>query len=529
MASGVIGLTKTGPANLPELDIKVSGTTPAEWSGDALVVGVFEEALAIEGDAFKAAELSALDKSLGGALRELVSDGDFKGKPGQTSFSRIAGSKVKRVGLVGLGKQSPGAAAPASPWKKLGLTAAAAVKKQQVTSLAVAVIGVDALPEAARAAAVEGVALGVQLGGYEDVRFKSEAKVPALRSVALLSFGSGAEQEQALALAAHVTAGVTLARQLVAAPANVLTPAALAEAAAGVAREFSDVLSIQVLDQKQIEAAGMGAFLGVAAASDSPPLFIHLKYTPKGEPKRKLVIIGKGITHDTGGYNLKVGASIESMKCDMGGAAAAFGAARAIGAIKPPGVEVHFLSAACDNMISGHGMHPGDIITASNGKTIEVGNTDAEGRLTLADALVYACKLKPDAVVDLATLTGAIMVALGTAMAGLFANSDGLADQLATAARAAGEKLWRLPLEEEYKETIKSPIADLINTAGRPAGAIKAALFLQEFVGENVEWAHLDIAGVAYDGDKKIGTGFGVSTLVKWVLSQQPPVDLVSF
>jgi len=233
--------------------------------------------------------------------------------------------------------------------------------------------------------------------------------------------------------------------------------------------------------------------------------------------------VGKGLTFDSGGYNLKTaGSQIEMMKYDMGGSAAVLGAARSIAQLQPAGVEVHFIVASCENMISGGAVHPGDIVTASNGKTIEINNTDAEGRLTLADALVYACKLEADAVVDLATLTGACLIALGEEIAGLWSTSDGLAEALVSAGEAGGEALWRMPLRSSYKQGLKSPVADMKNTGPRPGGSITAALFLQDFVSPNLAWAHLDIAGTVWS-DKERGldpagaTGFGVRTLVQWI------------
>ncbi len=273
---------------------------------------------------------------------------------------------------------------------------------------------------------------------------------------------------------------------------------------------------------------GDGAYLGVAQGSELPPRFVHLILRPEGEVHRRVALVGKGLTFDSGGYNLKTaGSQIEMMKYDMGGSAAVLGAARALAELRPAGVEVHVIVAACENMISGGAIHPGDILTASNGKTIEVNNTDAEGRLTLADALVYASRLEPDAVVDLATLTGACVIALGEEIAGLWSSSDGLADALRQAGARGGEALWRMPLRRSYRSGLKSPVADMKNTGPRPGGSITAALFLQDFVPEGLPWAHLDIAGTVWS-DKGRGldpagaTGFGVRTLVEWVRSGAP-------
>ena len=278
-----------------------------------------------------------------------------------------------------------------------------------------------------------------------------------------------------------------------------------------------------MLEREQCEEIGMGAYLGVALASDLPPKFIHLTYSPGGTAKRKLAIIGKGLTFDSGGLNLKpAGSGIEMMKVDMGGAAAVLGAAKAIAQLKPKDVEVHFISAATENMVSGHAMHPGDILTASNGKTIEVNNTDAEGRLTLADALVFAEKLDVDAIVDLATLTGACVVALGDDIAALFSQDDDLAQSLTTAAKTSGEKMWQMPMEEKYFEGLKSVVADMKNTGPRAGGSITAALFLKQFIKET-PWAHIDVAGPVWS-EKENGynspgaTGYGVRMLVEWII-----------
>jgi leucyl aminopeptidase len=277
----------------------------------------------------------------------------------------------------------------------------------------------------------------------------------------------------------------------------VATPQHLADTAAAIAGDHG--LELKVLERGDCEALGMGAYVGVAQGSDLPPKFIHLTYRPAGAVTRRVALVGKGLTFDSGGYNLKTaGSQIEMMKYDMGGSAAVLGAARAIGGLKPEGVEVHVIVAACENMISGGAVHPGDIVTASNGKTIEINNTDAEGRLTLADALVYASKLEPDAIVDLATLTGACVIALGEEIAGLWSCSDVLAGALLEAGQAGGEDLWRMPLRGSYKQGLKSPVADMKNTGPRPGGSITAALFLQDFVTKGLPWAHLDIAGTVW-------------------------------
>ncbi|MDJ0737948.1 MAG: leucyl aminopeptidase [Nostocaceae cyanobacterium] len=489
------------------MEIKSSNTPLVDWKGDGLAVGLFEEAVELTG------ELATLDEKLAGVLKELIAEEEFKGKAGTSIHTRLTGgSPIRKVIVVGLGKpedfQLETLRSTAASIARLG-------KKQKCKTL-----GIN-LPVSNndQAKTAQAIAEGVELGLYEDIRFKSEPeeKVVNVESVDLLGLG---EQEAAISRARQISSGVILARELVNAPANEVTPITMAEIAQTLASDYG--LQIEILEQEDCEKLGMGAFLGVAKASDLPPKFIHLSYKPQGTPKRKLAIIGKGLTFDSGGLNIKgAGSGIETMKIDMGGAAATFGAAKAIGQLKPD-VEVHFISAVTENMISGHAMHPGDILKASNGKTIEVNNTDAEGRLTLADALVFADKLGVDAIVDLATLTGACVVALGDNIAGMFTPDDALGSQLQTAAETGGEKLWRMPMEDKYFEGLKSGIADMKNTGPRAGGSITAALFLKQFVKDTPAWAHLDIAGPVW-ADKESGvnnagaTGFGVRTLVSWV------------
>jgi leucyl aminopeptidase len=302
----------------------------------------------------------------------------------------------------------------------------------------------------------------------------------------------------------------------------VVTPAYLAKRAAEIARAGG--LRLKILERADCARLGMGAYLGVAQGSEQPPKFIHLTYTPKRRPRRRVAVIGKGITFDSGGLDLKPADGMVRMKDDMSGAAAVLGLFQALPKLKPP-VEVHGLIAATENMPSGMAQRPGDIVKAMNGLTIEIGNTDAEGRLTLADALAYAAKVvKPDEMVDLATLTGAIVIALGLGVSGLFASDEALAGRLLIAAEAAGERLWRLPLHEEYKEGIKSDIADLNNISSqRGGGAIVAGLFMRDFTG-GLPWAHLDIAGTAFTERElplgpKGGTGVAVRTLLHYLLA----------
>jgi leucyl aminopeptidase len=490
------------------MQIQATDRSKLDWSGDALAIGIFEGETEITGD------LAQLNEKLAGLIKELIAEQEFEGKTGTSAVTRVGGnSSIRKIILVGLGKAEE---LKLDTLRNSAAAIARIAKKEKSKSLGISFPTVNDDPAMSAEAIVEGIILPL----HQDNRFKSkpEDKGATLETVELLGM---AGQEAAIARAEQICSGVILARELVASPANAITPVTLAETAQEIAAECG--LEIEILEKEDCEKLNMGAYLGVAMASDLPPKFIHLTYKPQGTPRRKLAIIGKGLTFDSGGLNIKgAGSGIETMKMDMGGAAATLGAAKAIGQIKPD-VEVHFISAATENMISGRAMHPGDILTASNGKTIEVNNTDAEGRLTLADALVFAEKLEVDAIVDLATLTGACIIALGDNISGLWSTDESLAAQIKAAAELAGEKFWQMPLEEKYFDGLKSPIADMKNTGPRAGGSITAALFLKEFV-EKTPWAHLDIAGPVWT-DKENGvnnsgaTGFPVRTLVHWVIS----------
>uniref|UniRef100_A0A0C9QPZ2 TSA: Wollemia nobilis Ref_Wollemi_Transcript_14257_2196 transcribed RNA sequence n=1 Tax=Wollemia nobilis TaxID=56998 RepID=A0A0C9QPZ2_9CONI len=514
-----LGLTNPSELPLPQVALSAKDVGLTEWKGDILAVGVFEADVGKdESGMFENSTLKRLDSHVKGVLSDLTKEEEFSGKVGQSAFARLPGFGFKRVGLIGLGKNG---VVPPKVLKGFGETLAGASKTAQATHLGVTFASPEKWSTTLKLDTLSSIAAGVLLGIHEDNRFKSEAKQPILKSLDFLGLSSGPEFDQRFKYVQQVCSGVFLTRQLVNAPANVLTPSKLADEASAIAATYSDVFTAEILDVEQCMELKMGSYLGVAAASANPPKFIHLCYKPPtGDVKTKLAIVGKGLTFDSGGYNLKTGpgCSIELMKFDMGGSAAALGAAKAIGQIKPPGVEVHFIVAACENMISGTGMRPGDVITASNGKTIEVNNTDAEGRLTLADALVYACKQGVDKIVDLATLTGACVVALGSEIAGTFTPNDDLAEEISKASEVTGEKFWRMPMEESYWETMKSGIADMVNTGGRAGGSITAALFLKQFVDDNVKWLHIDMAGPVWSDKKRCATGFGVSTLVEWVL-----------
>lgn len=488
------------------MDFIASDRSCLNWTGDCLVIGLSEESLPLTGI------LSDLNDKVAGLLQTLIEEEEFEAKVGTTAITRLGpDSPVKKIGVVGLGSSDA--------MELEGLRRGAAIAARMAAKAKCRTLGISfPVWNNSQSLTAQAITEGMILANNRDRRFKSEPdkSKAELDQVELLSFVG---EEAAIQRARAICDGVILARELVAAPPNIVTPEKLAETAAELAHDYG--LKLEVLERDQCEALGMGAYLGVAKASDLPPKFIHLTYSPEGTAQRKLAIIGKGLTFDSGGLNLKpTGSGIEMMKIDMGGAAAVLGAAKAIAQLKPD-VEVHFISAATENMVSGHAMRPGDILTASNGKTIEVNNTDAEGRLTLADALVFADKLGVDAMINLATLTGACVVALGDDIGALFSEDEELSEQLTAAAKLSGEKLWQMPMEEKYFEGLKSVVADMKNTGPRAGGSITAALFLKQFV-KDTPWAHLDIAGPVWS-EKESGynspgaTGYGVRLLVQWV------------
>ena len=487
------------------MQISVVAKKINEWSGSVLIVGILEGTTENQ-----IHSLSAIINET--YLSQRFNETKFEGQKSQTFSIELTNSQIRKIIFVGLGK--------AENLRIEDLRKAASIGTRQVLNYESRVGIIFPWDAFDQRSAISAVGEAVRLSCLKDLRFKSESKESTSEKEVELIGLDVRETDSTIAEINPICEGVKFARELVSAPPNFLTPHQMAKEAEKLANDYE--LDLKILDRKECEKQGMGAYLAVAKGSDLDPKFIHLKYSSKNA-RNKVVLIGKGLTFDSGGYNLKVGASqIEKMKYDMGGSASVLGTARAIAELKPNNIEVHFIVASCENMINGSAMHPGDIITASNGKTIEINNTDAEGRLTLADALVYACKLEPDAIVDLATLTGACVIALGDEIAGLWTDNDNLSNQLTKAAGKAGEGIWRMPMHDSYKSGIKSSIADLQNTGPRPGGSITAALFLKEFVTSNIPWAHIDIAGTCWtekdrDITPKGATGYGVRTLVNWI------------
>ena len=479
------------------------------WQGSSLIFGIVEEDLKNQ--------LQKIDFIIDSKLLlEKINQKKFKGEKGKILNFDFFDQRLQTLKIIGLGESKN------INSNDIKNSLADVIRKSADKEEKISILFPWELINSPEE--IQSFGESARLSAYKDNRFNSKRDdKKVLKEIEFLNLNkfkniSFNETE-------YICEGVELARRLVAAPPNSLTPVEMSIQASKIAKDHG--LEIKILEKNECEDLGMGAYLAVAKGSDLEPKFIHLTLKSKSPVKEKIALVGKGLTFDSGGYNLKVGASqIEMMKYDMGGSAAVLGAAKALGAIKPDGLEIHFIVAACENMINGSAVHPGDVIKASNGKTIEINNTDAEGRLTLADALTYASNLKPDSIIDLATLTGAIVVALGNDVAGFWTNNNMMAKDLKTASSQAGEELWQMPLQKSYKDGLKSHIADMKNTGPRAGGSITAALFLEEFFDRNIKWAHIDIAGTCWtDKNKGIhpsgATGYGVKTLVQWIKNKR--------
>ena len=472
--------------------------------------------------------LQSIDKLCAGLVGRASTEEEFRSREGQT-LSFHGGGKLtpKRILIIGLGKSRNAD----RDRESLRVAAAKAVRSARTLGAKSLAISWPA-SEGPHAVAKELCALaeGASLGAYRFDKYLSEKKPLKLVSLRLMLDAPAqklyrvpaqkAELEAAVAEGRALADATCLARDLVNEPAAAMTPRILAEVAEASARKHG--LVYEVHGRNGIEKLGMNLFLAVSQGSAEKPQLVKISYLPKGEGSKKkpLALIGKAITFDSGGLSIKTAAGMEDMKVDMAGAAAVIAAMELVARMAPPFPVLGFFGA-CENMPSGTAYRPGDIVKSKGGPTVEVLNTDAEGRLVLADVLAWAVEHQPAAMVDLATLTGAIMVALGPTITGLFSNDDALAGELIDAAASAGESVWRMPLPPEMEELIKSPIADLKNIGGRYGGAISAALFLQRFVGK-VPWVHLDIAGPAsMDKERGVnprgGTGAGVRLLAEWI------------
>jgi leucyl aminopeptidase len=450
-----------------------------------------------------------IDRAMGGVLLQYMKEEEFKAKEGQSL--RLIGRgklKAKRVLVVGLGDEEP---ATPRALRRFAIEAARATKG---ATLALVAPRTDA-------EAVRILTEGVTTGAYRYARYFTGDRKPKhelKRTAILVSGKTKPDARAALSAGRAIGESVNLARDLVNCPPNDLTATVFANIAADEAKKLG--LTIKVYDKKAIEKLGMPLLLAVNRGSKEEPRFFHITYKPQGKSASKVAFVGKGLTFDSGGLCLKTADGMLDMKMDMAGAATTVGIVLAAARLELP-VEVHAIVASTDNMSGGDAYRPGDVFPSRDGKSVEIINTDAEGRLVLADALAYARELNPDYIIDHATLTGACMVALGSYRAGLFSNDDGLRSAYEKAAAASGEQFWAMPLDEDLRDQLKSSIADLKHTGSRYGGSITAALFLREFVGK-ARWMHLDIAGPAYLNDgrgihPKGGTGFGVLTAVEFL------------
>jgi leucyl aminopeptidase len=492
------------------MKIRVRGGEATAIPADVLIVPV------VAGDE-DGRDVRAVARRVGGStLKRAITAARFRGREGQANVLPLQGPKKQAIAVVGLGDE---ARLDLESWRRAGGSSRHLAAAVGATRVAVA-CGTRDVDPTQLGAFVE----GFSLAAYRFGKYKSDGDAPAAE-IAELTFvaASLAASEkilESLWRSIEITlAGVTLARDLVNEPAAVKTPTYLATLAKKLGKESG--IEVEVWEPKQIAKENLAGLVAVARGSNEEPRFVSLRYRAKGAT-RKVALVGKGITFDSGGLSLKPAKSMETMKCDMAGAAAVLGTMTALGRLKPK-IDVDGYIPITENLPGGKAQKPGDVIRFRNDKTVEVLNTDAEGRLILADALTLAADTKPDAIIDLATLTGACMVALGTQVAGLFANDQPLADRLLAVSHETGEPLWQMPLVAEYKDDIKSAVADLKNIGGGHAGSITAALFLQEFVG-STPWVHLDIAGPAFlekglPYAPKGGTGFGVRTLVRYVMT----------
>jgi leucyl aminopeptidase len=489
------------------MEIKADSREFHEIECDALVVAVFEGEKPEEG------VLAEIDKRSNGVISSLFETGELSGKSGESAYVHNPGNiKARRLLLLGVGKKEEFTTDGA---RKMAGTAARALRGKKVRNFAI--LRRSQLPAGDGAQAVTEGAL-ISLFDSDKYHTSDKTENPLQSITLIVTASDAAEVGRGVERGRIIAEATNFARELINEPANVITPTELARRAEEVAKEYG--LEFDALDEPRMKELGMGAFLGVAQGSAEPPKMIVLTYTPKTESKETIAIVGKGITFDTGGISIKPSDGMEKMKYDMAGGATTIGAMRAIAQLKPS-VKVIGVVPATENMPGGRAQRPGDVVRAMSGKTIEVINTDAEGRLILADAVTYARKLGATRIIDLATLTGAVSIALGDVYVALLGTDQAWIDQVLAAAKKSGEKFWQLPLDKDYREQIKSEIADIKNVGGRKAGTITAAYFIREFV-EDTPWAHLDIASTAWNESSKpylaVGpTGIGLRTLVNLV------------
>ncbi|GAB7127358.1 leucyl aminopeptidase [Silvimonas sp. JCM 19000] len=496
------------------MEFNINLTLPENDAADSLVLPVAGKKLS--------GSLSKIDAATGGSLTALLASGELADKTGSTLVSHVTvNGKLRRAILVQLGETTDLVALR---------TAAAAAARAAIAGKGVSV-GVHLLGALSKEfdlqQAAAAIAHAFLYEGYRFDQFKSKADAPATLNNVTLAISKkdqSAAAEAGVAYGVALGHGVNFTRDLGNTPPNVCTPTYLAEQAIALGQSGKN-LEVEILDEPQIAALGMNSFLAVAKGSVEPPKLITMNY--KGGQGKPVVLVGKGITFDTGGISLKPGEGMDEMKYDMLGAGAVLGVMKAVVELQLP-INVVGVIATCENMPAGNALKPGDIVTSMSGQTIEVLNTDAEGRLILCDALTFAGKFDPETVIDLATLTGACVIALGHIASGLYANDEALAAQLLAAADASGDKTWRMPLWDDYQDLLKSNFADMANIGGRPGGSITAACFLARYT-KAYRWAHFDIAGTAWkSGAAKGATGRPVSLLLDFLSQRAAQAPVVS-
>ncbi len=504
---------------MASVDVKVKQGRLETEAAEVLVLSQYE------GEKTLSEEAAEVDQALRGLLRDLLKSGEFEGKSGQTSLVHTQGRiPAKRVLLVGLGKKS---SATLDTVRQAMGTVTKRVRAIGVRSFATPLHG-RTLPGTGTLLLAQAMAEGALLGGYQFTVYRTTSgeDTTSLQAVTLLEPGTSAlpDMKEGVRRGVAAAEAAMYVRDLCNHPSNVMTPTRIAAEAKQVAKERA--VTVKILEQREAEKLGMGAFLGVARGSHEPPKFIVLEYKGgggNGRGRRPIVLVGKTITFDTGGISLKPSENMEQMKADMTGGAEVLATVRAAARLKLP-LHVIGILPATENMPGGRAIKPGDILKTLSGQTVEVQNTDAEGRLILADGLTYASRLKPAAVIDIATLTGACVVALGQFAIGLFGNNDALKDRVRQAGATAGERVWEMPLWDDYFEQLKSDVADMRNIGGRGGGMITAALFLSKFVGD-VPWVHLDIASTDWSDRERAyipkgPTGIGTRLLLQYLLNE---------
>ena len=492
------------------MEFNTKFAAPEKRPGACVAAGVFEPRRL-------SAAADALDKAARGQIREFLRTGDMDGKVGNTRLLyHVRGVAAERVLLVGLGQEKEFGEKQYRDCARSALTAIHGTGARDAC-LYLAELQV---PDRDAAWKARQLVLAAADVAYRFDRMKSkktEATPLAHVAISAASKRDTAALERGMREGRAIAAGMALARDLGNLPANVCTPAYLAESAVKLGRECR--LAVEVLEQKDMDKLGMGSLLSVSRGSHQPPKLVILRYSGAGKKDRPVVLVGKGITFDTGGISIKPSAEMDEMKFDMCGAASVLGTLHAVAEL---GLKLNVIGIvpACENMPGGAATKPGDIVTSMSGQTIEILNTDAEGRLILADALTYAERFEPQAVVDIATLTGACVIALGHVCSGLFANKDDLARELLAAGAESWDRAWQLPLWDDYQEQLKSNFADFANIGGRAAGSVTAACFLSRFA-RKYDWAHLDIAGTAWKSGKEKGaTGRPVPLLTTFLMNR---------